>query len=318
LEYVNCNICNTDSTDVLFVKKDKFRISGEDFNIVKCRNCGLIYINPRPTEEEIVRFYPDTYSWKETLKSDLFFTKIIRKLEKMYRYQLLNYEVNKVLVYTSLRRGKVLDIGCGTGDRLLVFRRKGFDVYGVEVSSSARYAKEYLDLNVLEGNLFKASFPDNFFDIITMHNVLEHVHRPKELLWEINRILKKGGFLVIQVPNTDSLQFAIFKDRWAAVDPPRDIYYFNSRLLKITLEKEDFGVVCIDYFSHWFHPPTLTSTFFPALDPQLAWKKESSGFSSAASRIFWIVLTCTIVPFFTFFESLVRKSSIVTLFAYKS
>lgn len=317
MESINCAVCASSESRVLFSKKDKFGITNDDFRIVECENCGLIYINPRPTEKEIVKFYPETYSWKETLKTSSGFTRVIRGLEKKYRSQLLNYEADKVIKRTGLKTGKILDIGCGTGDRLNVYKSRGFEAYGVEVSSSARYAREYLNLEVVEGDLFKAGYPDNFFDIITMHNVLEHVHRTREIIGEAKRVLKKGGYMVIQVPNSDSLQFAIFRDRWTAVDPPRDLYYFNSRLLKAVLEKDDFRIEAIDHFSHWFHPPTLTLTLFPGLDPQLAWAKESSGLSSATQRVLWIFLTLTVSPFFTFFESLTKRSSIITFFASK-
>lgn len=314
MEYINCNFCNNDNTEHLFVKKDKFSISNNDFKIVRCKNCGLIYINPRPEEAEIVRFYPDTYSWRETLKADSFFTQIIRRLEKVYRYQLLNYEVNKVVIYTTLKNGKVLDIGCGTGDRLKVFRRKGFDVYGVEVSQSARYARECLNLNVMEGNLFQAHYPDNFFDLVTVHNVIEHVHDPKGLLEETRRILKKNSFLVIQVPNTGSLQFKILKKRWAAFDVPRDLYYFNSAIISYLSEKQSFKVIKMDHYNHWMHPPTIVLSLFPSLDPQKAWQAEAGKRGFFLERLAWLLLTFILSPF-TFLESLINKSAIITVYA---
>jgi len=313
VEYVNCNVCDIDNTEFLFSKKDKFRISDADFNIVRCRNCGLLYINPRPTEEEIVKFYPDTYSWKETLKADSYFTQVIRRLEKIYRYHLLNYEVNKVLRHTELKSGKVLDIGCGTGDRLEVFRRRGFDVYGVEVSSSARYAREHLNLNVVEGNLFKAHYPDNFFDIATMYNVLEHLHRPKEMLQEVNRIVKKDGFLVIQVPNTDSLQFKRYGKRWSAFDVPRDLFYFNPQILSGLLKKTGFEVIKIDHMSSFWHPPTIVITLFPELDPQKSWLGEKNKKSTVLERLLWIFWTIAL-SFFASFEGLINKAAIVTVY----
>ncbi len=317
MEYVNCGFCNNDNIEVLFSKKDKFGISDYDFKIVRCKNCGLIFVNPRPKETEITKFYPEEYSWKELVTPSSKIPRLIKKLEKFYRYQLLSYEVNKALRYTGLKKGRVLDIGCGTGDRLDIFRNLGFDTFGVEFSSSARYAKEYLRLNVFEGDLFRANYPDDFFNIVTLYNVLEHVHRPVELLWEIKRILKNRGFLVIGVPNTDSLQFKIFKQRWAAFDVPRDIYYFSSGLLEKILRLVGFEVVGINHFFHWFHPPTLTLTLLPGLDPQLNWKKESSGVLSIASRISWTLLTFMVIPFFTFFESIIKKSALITAYAHK-
>ena len=163
MEYVNCNLCGLDETQVLFRKKDKFGITEDEFNVVECRRCGLLYVNPRPTQEEIGRFYPETYSWKETLEADSFLTKWVRGLEKGYRYHLLKDEVSKVVKFTGRNSGKLLDIGCGTGDRLDVFRSIGFETYGVETSDSADYAKEHLKLNVVKGDLFFSPFSGSFF-----------------------------------------------------------------------------------------------------------------------------------------------------------
>ena len=61
MEYVNCNLCGLNETQVLFRKKDKFGISQDEFRVVECQRCGLLYVNPRPTLEEMGRFYPETY-----------------------------------------------------------------------------------------------------------------------------------------------------------------------------------------------------------------------------------------------------------------
>ena len=156
-------------------------------------------MNPRPTQEEIEKFYPLTYSWKETLKAESLFIKWIRGAENTYRYHLLKNETAKVIKFTGRNVGKVLDIGCGTGDRLDVFRNMGFETYGVETSDSAHYAKEHLKLNVKKGDLFSSYFPDKVFDVVTLYHVLEHTHDPMKVCKEVYRILKDDGFLVVQV-----------------------------------------------------------------------------------------------------------------------
>ena len=314
MEYVKCNYCNNDDTKLLFSKKDKFGLSECDFRVVQCRICGLIYVNPRPPEEEIYKYYPDTYSWKETLTAESKITRIIRKLEKIYRYHLLNYETSKVVKVAKRKTGKLLDIGCGTGDRLDIFRRLGFDTYGVEISQSAEYARGHLGLNVKQGNLFDANYPDSFFDIITLHNVLEHTHNPQNIIAELRRILKEDGIVVIQVPNTECTQFKLFKKRWTAVDVPRDLYYFNGRLLKKILAKENIVIKKIDHFNNWWHPPTLVITLFPALDPQRAWAQEEKKASPVFKRLMWAFWTLALPPF-AFLESLTKHGAVITVYA---
>ena len=316
MEYVNCDLCGLDDTQILFTKKDKFGIAEYEFNVVRCRGCGLLYINPRPSREEIGKFYPETYSWKETLEANLFLTKWVKRLEKHYRYHLLRDEVSKVVKFTGRSSGRVLDVGCGTGDRLDVFRSNGFETHGVETSDSADYAKEHLNLNVSKGTLFSVRFPDRFFDIVTLYNVLEHLHDPAGACGEIKRILKDDGFLVIQVPNKHSLQYRIFKEKWAAFDVPRDLYYFGTESLKSLLRKVGFTVMKMDHFMNWWHPPTLVISLFPALDPQKAWGEEHRGESSVFQRLAWILFTLLAGPF-TQLESWFGKGAIVTYYCVK-
>ncbi len=316
MEYVNCNVCGLDQPQLLFKKKDKFGMTRDEYRVVECRGCGLLYVNPRPAEEEIGKFYPESYSWKETLKADSFFTKWIRGLENRYRYHLLRDEVSKVTRLRMKSSGKILDIGCGTGDRLDAFRSMGYDVYGVEPSDSALYAKEHLKLNVIQGDLFSAHFESDFFNVISLFHVLEHTHDPTRVCEEIYRILREGGLLVIQVPNKGCLQHRIFKERWAAFDVPRDLYYFGIKTLRSLLERVGFKIVKIDHFMNWWHPPTLVLSLFPALDPQEAWGKEEGGRNPFFERIAWIICTLLAGPF-TQFESWIKRGAIVTFYAVK-
>jgi SAM-dependent methyltransferase len=316
MEYVDCNLCGLDDAQVLFRKRDKLLITDEEFRVVECSGCGLQYVNPRPTESEMGKFYPEIYSWRETLKGDSFPTQWVRRLEKAYRYHLLRDEVSKVVKFTGRSSGRVLDIGCGTGDRLDVFRNKGFATYGIETSDSADYAREHLRLEVSKGDLFSARFPDRFFDLVTLYNVLEHTHHPSRVCNEIHRILKDDGFLIIQVPNKDSLQYKIFKGQWAAFDVPRDLYYFGVGALRSLLGRVGFAVTKMDHFMNWWHPPTLVLSLFPSLDPQKAWGEEHQGESPVFQRVAWILCTLLVTPL-TQLESWFKHGAIVTYYGMK-
>ena len=311
MERVDCHLCGVDDAKVLFRKRDKLGITDDEYQAVECRRCGLVYVNPRPTEAEISKFYPETYSWKETLEADSLFTKWVRKLEKTYRYHLLRDEVSKVTQVTGRNSGRVLDVGCGTGDRLDVLRNRGFETYGIETSDSADYAREHLRLKVSKGNLFSAGFPDRFFDLVTLYNVLEHTHHPSKVCNEIHRILKDDGYVIIQVPNKGSWQYKIFKDQWAAFDIPRDLYYFGTETLKSLLGRVGFTVTKIDHFMNWWHPPTLVISLFPNLDPQKAWGEERQGKSPVLQRVAWILSTL-LAGLFTQLESSLGRGAIIT------
>jgi SAM-dependent methyltransferase len=317
MESVSCRVCGSGEKRKIFSKKDKFSPAGAQFSVVSCRDCSFMYVDPRPTKEEIAAFYPENYSWKESPGGLTLFSRSVSALEKFYRFHLLRYEVNKALRFTGMKKGSILDIGCGTGDRLVVFQALGFDACGVEISSSAGYAKDKLKLNVVQGDIFDAKYPDNSFDAVTLYNVLEHVHEPKNILKEIRRILKKDGFLVLGVPNSDSLQYKLFKKRWAAFDLPRDLSYFNPGILTNILKEEGFCVKKIDYWTSWWHPPTFTLSLFPGLDPQFFWKRSCSPVKALSARIVWALVTVTIAPFFTFIESVLSRAAIITVYARK-
>lgn len=311
MEHVECHLCGVDDTEVLFRKRDKLGITDDEFQVVECKHCGLLYVNPRPSEAEIGKFYPETYSWRETMEADSLVAQWVRKLEKGYRYHLLQDEVSKVIKHTGRSSGRVLDIGCGTGDRLDVFRSKGFETWGVEISDSADYAREHLQLNVSRGDLFSARFPDRFFDVVTLYNVLEHTHHPTRVCNEIYRVLKDGGFLAVQVPNKNSLQYRIFRKRWAAFDVPRDLYYFGAEILRSLLGRVGFALRKMDHFMNWWHPPTLVISLFPGLDPQKAWGEERQGKSPVVQRFAWILCTL-LAPPFTQLESSLGRGAMIT------
>jgi hypothetical protein len=133
---------------------------------------------------------------------------------------------------------------------------------------------------------------------------------------EIHRILKKEGSLIIQIPNSNSLQCKIFKKRWAAFDVPRDLYYFGTERLKSLLGRVGFTLTKMNHFMNWWHPPTLVISLFPNLDPQKAWGEERQGGSPVFQRVAWILCTLLVTPL-TQLESWFKHGAIVTYYGMK-
>lgn len=317
MEHVNCNICGHNDTKTLFRKNDKYLTTEDNFEIVECQNCGLIYLNPRPSKEEIYKFYPEIYNWKDPPVSTTLVSKYLSFFEKWYRIHLLKGEAQKVLSFTGGRKGKLLDVGCGAGDRLNIFRKMGFDTYGIEISlSPVEYARKYYKLNVDQGDIIERNYPDSFYDVITFYSVLGHTHDPKRIVKESCRILKKGGILVIQLPNIRCLQFKLFKKKWAGFDIPRDWHYFSDNILSRLLNEAGLDVIKIDYFSNWWHPPTLVRSMFPGLDPQMIWLDENRKKKTILRRLLWGILTLCVPPL-VFLESLIARGALITVYAKK-
>ena len=174
-EYVKCNLCDSDNSSIFFKGKDMVHKKKGLFTVVKCMNCGLIYTNPRPKENIISKYYPDEY-WdindNEDEGMDIKLKKLVHKFINKISY--------KMTISPQLG-GKILDIGCGDGKRLLELRKEGWDTYGVEISDlAAEYVREKYGLNVFTGIVEDARFEDEFFDVIILSNVLEHLSRSEK------------------------------------------------------------------------------------------------------------------------------------------
>jgi len=215
-----CPICGSASTGMLFQKH------------YKCKNCGLIFFEYTLNVADLAKIYDEKY-FRGKVYCDYI-------QEKTFRKKLFLEKLNLIKTYIP-PNGKVLDVGCATGFFLEVMRKLGYETYGIEVSDYAsNYARNMLKLNVITGDLLSASFPDDFFDIITMFDVLEHLPNPIETLAECSRIIKRGGILIIETLNADSLIFKILKQNWPLFSPPYHLFYFNQKNIGLLLDKCKF------------------------------------------------------------------------------
>lgn len=227
----NCVLCGSQNFNLLLKTRDLAGSSNELFYLVKCVCCGLIYLNPLPNRENSKKYYDNKYFKTSNFGS---------LSNNIYRIQ-----IGKAFLELKHPDGKALDIGCGDGSLLLIMKRLGWDVHGVDISNSAvKLAKDKLGTeNIFTGNLKDCQFPSNFFDVISLRHVLEHLHEPYKSLKEIRRILKEDGVLSITVPNVDSLYFHVFKKNWFHLDIPRHLFQFSIETLNGLLSKAGFKVI---------------------------------------------------------------------------
>lgn len=244
MEYVPCNFCNANDTKLLFIAKERDWGTEEFFNIVRCNQCSLVYVNPRPDKEEIRRYYPPE-TWPRArgnidLASATISGRPWQEIMKQRSAQLLKY----------VKKGRILDIGCGDGLFLKYFKNCGLEVHGIDFGKTAsNYARDILGLDVFTGSLEEAKYQSGSFDAVSLYAVLEHLPDPLQILREINRILKPGGILFISVPNFNSLESRIFRERWVAIKAPAHLYHFTPATLRAFLLKAGFAIVEIKYIS---------------------------------------------------------------------
>jgi 2-polyprenyl-3-methyl-5-hydroxy-6-metoxy-1,4-benzoquinol methylase len=230
MEYIKCNSCGADDAKFILRAKRRHDSKGEKFfKLTKCRNCELVYLNPRPEREEIKDYYPPSYHSRAQSK--------IVDIEKTEIWGIPWREAMQKKAAPILRykkSGRILDVGCGDGSLLKFLKELGWETYGVEFQGSAsRYAREVLGLNVFSGRLEEANYPEGYFDVITLLHVLEHLPDPSAILKKAHKLLRKDGFLLIEVPNFGSFEAHIFRSKWMGISAPLHLYHFTP----LTLQK---------------------------------------------------------------------------------
>ncbi|PIN90852.1 hypothetical protein COU60_00725 [Candidatus Pacearchaeota archaeon CG10_big_fil_rev_8_21_14_0_10_34_76] len=243
----NCPCCG--SKDI----KEEFRnlwdksyfVEGK-FSIVICSNCRLEFLNPSLTEKELGKYYPveEYYSFYDYNKLALKYHKISAKFHSK-RNKILSFLMKPLspLMYTyHLRKGKnILEIGCGNGMQLEIYRRYGMKTCGLEPYGPELTEKE-IKLGIKRESTDKAKFQNETFDYIILKEVLEHVPDQDKILKKCRDWIKKDGKIVVTVPNTKSIWRNIFKDCWFGYDVPRHLYNYNPKNISMMLKKNGLKV----------------------------------------------------------------------------
>lgn len=191
----------------------------------ECRKCRLQYLDPLPDPNRLKRIYEDYYkAWDlsehgqevSDMKTSTFrsYLKILKR-------------------WIPVPCGRLLDVGCATGEWLSVAQGAGFDVYGVEISPQgvAQCRQRFGEHKILGGDLQPESFDAEFFDVITLFDVLEHIADPMSFLRMLSLFLKPGGFLMLATPNTSSWTRKICGSHWPHYKIEH-LYYYNPGCIK--------------------------------------------------------------------------------------
>jgi len=307
MENVNCNLCGAENTRLLFEGSDRLLKIPGNFALMQCNRCGLIYLNPRPTFEEIGKYYPSDYPpYIQAIENE---GSWFRRLDRRYGL----YKRCREITRRAGHSGKMLDVGCSTGVFLEGMERWGWQVQGVEMNSEvAEYARQRFDLQIFPGTLEDAHFPTGNFDLVTLWDVLEHVYDPKSTLKEIFRILRPGGWLVMSLPDPDCIEAKIFGAYWSGLDMPRHFHVFNRKVLTRLLDETGFTLERRSYFTGRYGALVLNMQFWS--DEQIANPTWRRFFMNIVRSLPVRLLS---LPYY-FVADRLEQSSIVTVFAKKT
>lgn len=225
-----CLICGSKRLAPLHENvRDRYGIAAGRYAFLRCDECGSATLVPSPGAEELPRLYPAAYTYKGEADSSgdpgIVTGGVLATAERWFYRAIYRERLRIFGRLTGLDRGRVLEVGCGSGHFLAMLRAAGWEVEGLDVSAGdVAFARWRLGLTVFHGSLETVPLDPGRYDAVVLYAVLEHVLDPVATVRRVFELLRPGGVIVVGVPVVDSLQAALFGARWGAVtEAPRHV-----------------------------------------------------------------------------------------------
>ena len=233
MENTQCIICDSKNYRSYLKVDDRFD-EGNTFNLDQCV-CGFIFLNPRPSEKDISKYY-------DAVVYDPHKSNSLTLFDRIYNFiKILAFNRKYKLIKNLYKiEGKHLDVGGGKGDFCSFMKKNNWDTMNQDTSSDA--------LNISKANGVQSvcnlkDIESKSIDLVTAWHSIEHIHSINTVLDHINRILKFEKYFILCVPNSNAIEQKFYKSNWVAWDAPRHLYHFNPDLIKAYLKKFNFEVI---------------------------------------------------------------------------
>jgi SAM-dependent methyltransferase len=243
------------------------------FRVVKCRQCGLMRTNPRPTAATIGAYYPEDYAPYQVTAG------LAKKLKWRHR---VKARIAKVLGRDSRRLpdippGHLLEVGCAAGAYLLEMQNRGWTTEGVEFSEAAAARARSLGLRVQTSTVEAAAIAPHSADVIAAWMVLEHLHEPVAALRKMHQWAKPHGYLVGVVPDANAFDRKLFGEYWYALQLPGHLYHYSRPSLAALLQAAGWSLRNVRWQPN---PNNLLNS--------LVWWAQAKGHARVASAAQWL------------------------------
>ncbi|MCS7214566.1 MAG: methyltransferase domain-containing protein [Thermodesulfovibrio sp.] len=258
----SCIVCDFSGEIPLFEVINRSRV-------FECPSCGIHFTYPMKVmdyeeiygkkHEDLLNFGYTAYDFYKDVKDE---EEEINKWEKLPRFNVL------LPILSQIPKGRLLYVGCSTGFFMLIARKFGFEVYGIEASEeTVKIAKEKFKLNVIKA-VSLDEIPEEykgFYKVITAFEVLEHVHEPSKFLQNLYSLLDKDGILILSCSpfyKFENTARGYRKYKWWHNDyPPNHVTRWKPWSLHYAIKKAGFEQI------HMFTEPLLPSTVFEGVNP---------------------------------------------------
>jgi len=233
----HCPLCGGVAARQLFASHDQTGAAAGVWSVMRCQNCALPSLQPRPTQHELSAFYPPGYAP---------FAGPVEEVPGRMQRWLLRRHYNlrcQVVRRAGPTGGRLLDIGCATGNFVQALGHdRRWQCLGSDLSRQALAVARRQGLMVWCSSGETACLAPESCDIVTLWEVIEHLPDPRAMLADIHRVLRPGGLLVLSTPNSASVQARLWRQYWAGWEVPRHLQVFSLATLRRLLVETGFAI----------------------------------------------------------------------------
>jgi 2-polyprenyl-3-methyl-5-hydroxy-6-metoxy-1,4-benzoquinol methylase len=222
LERVACPLCGA--------RDDEPALTKDGFAIVRCRECGLVFVNPRLPVGDLEQLYSD-----QVISPAAYYVRTEQQDER-------SFSARVALIERWRKPGRLLDLGCGPGTFSVAARARGWTTVGLDINATSVAHCRARGLDVIGGAFPHPDLAGQTFDVVAMNDFLEHLTDPIAAMRTVHGLLAPGGVVFISTPDIGALMARVTGARWLHLKPNEHLVYFDRTTIRRLLDATGFRV----------------------------------------------------------------------------